>query len=168
MALAVTWLVTQVNESTVMPQDTKLTKLTLQQVAKLVGVHHATVCRWVTEGVRNNKLSSFLIGGRRYVATEALECFLADGTEPSVPDANPESHWDEHTIYPVADWQHEVAEDSTRLGYREWVEHQIELNEDDTTDYPFQISGASTGRWKGGEKSNITEVPRTLKKAESD
>lgn len=34
------------------------------------------------------------------------------------------SVWDVADDYPVADWQHEVADDNTRLGYRDWVEHQ--------------------------------------------
>lgn len=35
------------------------------------------------------------------------------------------STWEEHVAYPVADWKYEVANDDTRLGYREWVEAQI-------------------------------------------
>lgn len=41
-----------------------------------------------------------------------------------------ESHWDVCSQYPPEDWRHEVADDNTRLGYREWVEHQIEMNDD--------------------------------------
>lgn len=41
--------------------------------------------------------------------------------KPSIWDADPE--------YPVADWQFEVANDDTRLGYREWVENQKLINE---------------------------------------
>ena len=33
------------------------------------------------------------------------------------------SHWDEDEKYPVKDWQYEVANDDTRIGYLEWVEH---------------------------------------------
>jgi hypothetical protein len=29
--------------------------------------------------------------------------------------------WTEHPRFPVSDWRHEVTEDNTRLGYREWV-----------------------------------------------
>jgi hypothetical protein len=43
----------------------------------------------------------------------------------------PESCWDEHADYPVADWRHEVAEDNTRLGYIDWVNHQQEAAADD-------------------------------------
>lgn len=30
-------------------------------------------------------------------------------------------HWGEHHMYPVADWQFEVANGDTRLGYWEWA-----------------------------------------------
>lgn len=36
------------------------------------------------------------------------------------------SHWDEDPEFSVEDWQHEVAEDNTRLGYLAWVESQRE------------------------------------------
>ena len=31
------------------------------------------------------------------------------------------SHWDEDEDYPVEDWQYEVANGDTRLGYWDWV-----------------------------------------------
>ena len=34
-------------------------------------------------------------------------------------------HWSEHPDLPLADWRHEVQEDSTRLGYWEWVYKQL-------------------------------------------
>lgn len=37
--------------------------------------------------------------------------------------------WKEDPIYPVKDWQYEVANNDTRLGYQEWVKHQKESNE---------------------------------------
>jgi hypothetical protein len=45
------------------------------------------------------------------------------GTLPAAPAP---SHWDEDSEFPVADWRYEIANDDTRLGYREWVEHQRE------------------------------------------
>ena len=39
----------------------------------------------------------------------------------------PNSHWDVHPDYPVEDWKEQVANDDTRLGYHEWVNHEIEL-----------------------------------------
>jgi hypothetical protein len=44
-------------------------------------------------------------------------------------DALPELYggiWSEHPDYPVSDWQHEVANDDTRLGYWPWVSHCLE------------------------------------------
>ncbi len=40
-----------------------------------------------------------------------------------VPDNAPvlQSHWDENPDWPVEDWQIEVANDDTRLGYLDWV-----------------------------------------------
>lgn len=37
----------------------------------------------------------------------------------------------EHKKYTVEDWKYEVCNGDTRLGYREWVEHRMELEEDD-------------------------------------
>lgn len=33
-------------------------------------------------------------------------------------------HWAEHVDYPLQDWQQEVANEDTRLGYWAWVENQ--------------------------------------------
>jgi hypothetical protein len=30
--------------------------------------------------------------------------------------------------YPIEDWMYKVANGDTRLGYKEWLEHQIESN----------------------------------------
>ena len=40
---------------------------------------------------------------------------------------DPENHWSENPDYPVEDWQYEVANNETRLGYHEWVENQQEM-----------------------------------------
>ena len=37
-----------------------------------------------------------------------------------------DSHWDEDPQFPVSDWQYEVQNDDTRLGYKEWVLNQRE------------------------------------------
>ena len=34
------------------------------------------------------------------------------------------SHWEDDPEFPAEDWKYEVANGDTRLGYREWVEHQ--------------------------------------------
>ena len=38
---------------------------------------------------------------------------------------------DEHKDFPVSDWRMQVTEGNTRLGYSEWVNHQVEA---DTTE----------------------------------
>lgn len=38
------------------------------------------------------------------------------------------SHWDEHPDYPVEDWQYEVANGDTRLGYHDHVRNQLEIH----------------------------------------
>lgn len=40
------------------------------------------------------------------------------------PDPIPANPWAEDTTHPVEDWQFEVANDDTRLGYWEWVKAQ--------------------------------------------
>lgn len=40
-------------------------------------------------------------------------------------------------LYPIADWQHEVANGDTKLGYVEWVTHQKEMNASDEDDGPI-------------------------------
>ena len=44
--------------------------------------------------------------------------------------------WEMHPEHSLEDWQYEVANDDTRLGYWEWVACQIEqaLGEDDGDD----------------------------------
>ncbi|BBX87972.1 hypothetical protein [Mycolicibacterium aubagnense] len=34
-------------------------------------------------------------------------------------------HWGDHSQYPVADWQYEVGNGDTRLGYWPWVAEKI-------------------------------------------
>lgn len=40
-------------------------------------------------------------------------------------------YWSEHHRFPVADWKYEVANDDTRMGYWDWVEHKIETDGDE-------------------------------------
>lgn len=42
--------------------------------------------------------------------------------------------WQENTDYPVRDWQYEVTNDDTRLGYQDWVDHKIESEGIDNAD----------------------------------
>lgn len=48
-------------------------------------VHHSTVYRWATKGVRGRILETVLIGGIRYTTVEAIERF-ADAPTVTTPD----------------------------------------------------------------------------------
>ena len=37
------------------------------------------------------------------------------------------SHWEDDPEFPAEDWRYGVANGDTRLGYREWVEHQRDI-----------------------------------------
>lgn len=39
-------------------------------------------------------------------------------------------YWDSDKDYPVSDWQYEVANGDTRLGYHEWLACQHEEEEE--------------------------------------
>jgi hypothetical protein len=43
--------------------------------------------------------------------------------------------WKENPYYPVSEWQDEVQSDNTRLGYFDWVQHQMEGEDEYTTDH---------------------------------
>lgn len=60
--------------------------------------------------------------------------YVADEDEcvTLVPDADP---WVEDPDYPFADWQHEVANLDTTLGYRDWIAHQREIAEDERREW---------------------------------
>lgn len=68
--------------------------LTISQVAQRLPTRPniSTVFRWVTRGVRNRKLETVLIGGRRYVRASDLIAFLTGlndvGQEPSTNSRN--------------------------------------------------------------------------------
>lgn len=40
-------------------------------------------------------------------------------------------HWGCDPRHPVSDWQHEVSEDETRLGYWDWLENKLENDADE-------------------------------------
>lgn len=46
------------------------------EVARRLGVHIATVYRWMYSTVRGRNLKSYLLGGRRRIRTEDLDLFL--------------------------------------------------------------------------------------------
>lgn len=58
-------------------------RLTLNEVAKRLKVHVATVYRWTLQGVRGRRLPSFFIGGRRYVTLSDLEWFIQPKNQPA-------------------------------------------------------------------------------------
>ena len=47
--------------------------------------------------------------------------------KPPTQKWNPDNRWDEHRLYTAEMWRCEVASNSTRLGYIDWVNNQIEL-----------------------------------------
>ena len=61
--------------------------LTPTETAKLLGVHVATVYRWLYGGVRGRKLKSVLVGGRRRIITADLDEFLS-GDVPSAENVD--------------------------------------------------------------------------------
>lgn len=40
-------------------------------------------------------------------------------------------HWDSDPCFPVEDWQAEVANNETRIGYWAWVENRIDMAEEE-------------------------------------
>ena len=58
---------------------------------------------------------------------DVVDCFnLDDFIEDK--RRKPEDVWASDDGYTVEHWQYEVAEDDTRLGYWDWVQHQKEMN----------------------------------------
>lgn len=39
-------------------------------------------------------------------------------------------YWKQHPKFPLADWQYEVANNDTRVGYWEWVATQLREDDD--------------------------------------
>ncbi|MCH9656030.1 MAG: helix-turn-helix domain-containing protein [Planctomycetes bacterium] len=64
-------------------------RLTLNEVAKRLKVHVATVYRWTLQGVRGRRLPSFFIGGRRYIKLSDLEWFLQP-KDQSISEGDPQ------------------------------------------------------------------------------
>ena len=56
--------------------DLQAERLQLKDVARITGVNLSTVWRWCLHGVCGHVLGSFVIGGRRYVTSEALQAFV--------------------------------------------------------------------------------------------
>lgn len=62
--------------------------------------------------------------------TSTPDCSATDnrGDRTTGSDRTPaDDHWTDNPDHPVADWQYEVANEDTRLGYREWCENQHDM-----------------------------------------
>lgn len=42
---------------------------------------------------------------------------------------NMSGEFHEHFLYPLSDWMYEVQNGDTRLGYEDWVEHKIDMED---------------------------------------
>ena len=55
-------------------------RYTATQLAQHLHVHVATIWRWILRGVRGKKLTTIMVGGRRFVLESDLRIFLAGGS----------------------------------------------------------------------------------------
>ena len=55
-------------------------RYTANQLAQHLHVHVATIWRWILRGVRGKKLTTIMVGGRRFVLESDLRIFLAGGS----------------------------------------------------------------------------------------
>jgi hypothetical protein len=62
-------------------------RLTPSQVARKLGVHISSVWRWIMTGVKDRRLGSRLVGGRRYVFERDLAAFLESSNPPALADS---------------------------------------------------------------------------------
>jgi hypothetical protein len=46
-------------------------------------------------------------------------------------------NWSQHPRFPVSDWQYEVTNDTTRLGYWDWVVAKIEEDQHEQASHPI-------------------------------
>lgn len=67
------------------------------------------------------------------ILREAVEKRFITGDEEEIHLPDPHERFTEHPQFPMDQWREEVAAGDTRLGYDEWVLHQIEQweNSDD-------------------------------------
>jgi hypothetical protein len=69
------------------------------------------------------------------------ELLLKQGSDPGFfqldeprPRWEPDSGWDDHPKYSRPDWQYEVSNGDTCLGYVEWVNNQMEMAQEEDKD----------------------------------
>ena len=56
--------------------------------------------------------------------------YLPEGEDGETPAPEPaRSHWEDVPGCPASDWQYEVANGDTRLGYADWAASKIEADE---------------------------------------
>ena len=85
------------------------------------------IVNYETHGTSAEELKSRLEG---LVSLAMGDGLLTGDTEAEVDDhiyrvfRRGKSHWDENEDYPVEDWQAEVNNNETRLGYHAWVAHE--------------------------------------------
>lgn len=69
--------------------------------------------------------------------SNAIAQILQEEDDPSPADILAEANggmWGEHPKFLVADWQHEVENDYTRVGYWEWVANKVDQDEDEVVE----------------------------------
>lgn len=78
--------------------------------------------------------------GRLRVETDrgnfVVEVTLEDDTTAEKLADEHGGHWGKHPDHPVSDWQYEVENHETRLGYWEWVADRVRNAESDDNDGP--------------------------------
>lgn len=94
---------------------------------ELPAVHSEAQLVRIVQGVLDDCLDYYIdASGRSFDLRITAVCLRAvDSEEEPTGGWVPDSVWDEHPMYPRADWQYEVANEDTVLGYIAWVNHQI-------------------------------------------
>lgn len=79
---------------------------------------------------RIEELEAFINACLDCTSADEVHDFLVNNWEEVLGDESSLSSlgdpWSEDPEFPVADWQYEVQNNDTRLGYHEWVEHRKE------------------------------------------
>lgn len=98
---------------------TKTLTMTEEQADVLYSaLRSASLNRTLTEGERG----ALAILMSKFDRADVLTLRVEGEDLPAV------DHWGSDTACPVEDWQHEVAEGDTRLGYHDWVRQQKEID----------------------------------------
>jgi len=73
--------------------------------------HISTLHRWRSRGARGARLESLLIGGRRYTSVEAIQRFLAAGTDEPEDDQK-----EKYPLSPRDHKEHDVERQLDEIG----------------------------------------------------